>query len=229
MSYQLEQESFLMPSPAGAYYCISDAGNNAARQLLRQFLRQEKVVLATNESIESWFTEEPELGLKTLHYLQDLDWIQTMAESDRVSKDPLEDLLPDMLEPLSSEAKALLTDSQGFCLSSTGFAHESAEEISALAADLVTLQDRHKGLLSNNLKMPSANWGLLDAAGHSQLGFWPLHIGRELFSLVIAGAPCLHHQNFLQLAWILHNRYYTESNFGAEDIVQSQSRLSSSV
>jgi len=228
MSYQLEQEKFLMPSPAGAYYCISDAADNTARGLLRQFLRQEKVALVTNQQVESWFTDEPELGLKTLHYLQNLGWLQTMEEGDQVSKAPLEDLLPELLEPLSSEGKALLTDSQGFCLSSTGFAHETAEEISALAADLVTLQDRHKGLLSNNLKMPSVNWGLLDAAGHSQLGFWPLHIGSEMFSLVIAGAPCLQHQNFLQLTWILHNRYYTESKTGEVDIVQNRSRLSSS-
>jgi len=222
MNYQLEQESFLMPSPAGAYYCINDVSDNAARRLLRHFLRQEKVTLVTKESIESWFDEEPEVGLKTLHYLQNLGWIQSMSESEQVSKDPLEDLLPGMLEPLSTEARVLLTDSQGFCLSSTGFAHESAEEISALAADLVTLHGRHKGLLSNNLKMPAVNWGLLDAAGHSQLGFWPLHIGNELFSLVIAGAPCLHHQNFLQLVWVLHNRYYSEA------VVQDKSRLMSS-
>ena len=222
MSFQIDQENFLMPSPAGAYYCISNADDNVARQLLRHFLRQEKVDLITTQRIESWFSADPELGMKTLHYLQDLGWIQTIEEGDQVARDPLEDLLPDILAPLSCKDKALLTDSQGFCLSSAGFAHESAEEISALAADLVTLQGRHKGLLSNNLKMPSANWGLLDAAGHSQLGFWPLHIGKELFSLVIAGAPCLHHQNFLQLVWILHNRYY------AEEIVQNPSRLSSS-
>ncbi|MCP4432645.1 MAG: hypothetical protein GY806_16860 [Gammaproteobacteria bacterium] len=212
MSYTLDQESYLMPSPAGAYYCVMASVDNAARRLLRRFLSQESVALVTNELMQAWSAPEPELGLQTLHHLQGLGWLQTMPTAVEVDKGPLEDLLPRLLEQLSCEANALLTDSQGFCLTSVGFAHESAEEISALGADLVTLHSRHQGLLNNNLKMPASNWGLLDAAGHSQLGFWPLHIGQELFSLVIAGPPCLHRQVFMYLVWILHNRYATSSN-----------------
>ncbi len=207
MSYKLEEQRYLMPSPAGAYYCITARTDNAARKLLRLLMQQRTAPLITAEIIESWFSADQTLGLQTLHYLQDLNWLQTMSEADQVSQGPVEDLLPDMLVKLSSESKALLTDSQGFCLSSVGFAHESAEEVSALSADLITLHGRHEGLLNNNLKLPSANWGLLDAAGNSQLGFWPMYIGKELFSLAIVGAPCLHRQAFMHLAWLLHNRY----------------------
>ncbi len=216
MSYKLEQERYLMPSPAGAYYCITTKADNAARKLLRQFLQQQAAPLVTVELIETWFSPEQALGLQTLNYLQDLGWLQTMLVAEQVGQGSLETLLPDLLQPLSSETNALLTDSQGFCLSSVGFTHESAEEISALSADLVTLHGRHEGLLNNNLKLPSANWGLLDAAGHSQLGFWPLYIGKELFSLAIGGAPCLHHQAFMRLVWLLHSRY-ASSVVGATD------------
>ncbi len=211
MSYKLEQEQYLMPSPAGAYYCITAKTDNAARKLLRQFLQQRTAPLVTNELIENWFSSEQTSGLRTLNYLQDLGWLQAMLKAEQVEQGPLETLLPDLLSPLSSESNALLTDSHGFCLSSVGFAHESAEEISALSADLVTLHGRHEGLLNNNLKLPSTNWGLLDAAGHSQLGFWPMFIGKELFSLAIGGAPCLHNQAFMQLVWLLHSRYATSS------------------
>ncbi len=209
MNFELQQESHLMPSPAGSYYCITSTSTNSARKLLRLLLQQETPPLITLEKLESWFSPDGEEGLQTLHHLQNLGWLQTMLNTDQVDKGALEDLLPGILEELSSDGKSLLIDSQGFCLSSVGFAHETAEEISALGADLVTLHDRHQGLLNNNLKFSSANWGLLDAAGHSQLGFWPLYIGKEVFSLAIANAPCLHRQAFLRLVWILHTRYAT--------------------
>ncbi len=207
MNYNLQQKSYLMPSPAGAYYCITSTSSNDARRFLRRLLQEETPPLVTMELLKSWFDPDTDIGLQTLYHIQSLGWLQTMLETDRVDQGTLEDLLPSILDELSSDGKALLADSQGFCLSSTGFAHESAEEISALGADLVTLHDRHNGLLNNNLKFPSSNWGLLDAAGHSQLGFWPLYIGKESFSLSIAATPFLHRQAFLRLIWVLHTRY----------------------
>ncbi len=207
MSFQLQQESYLMPSPAGTYYCVAENSKNAARSLLRLLLLEDKVPLVTNELIESWFPDNVETGLQTLHHLQKLGWLQEMQGADQVNKKAFEDTLPAMLGNLSTDSKALLADSQGLCLASTGFVHESTEEISALGADLVILHSRHRGLLNSNLKYSSTNWGLLDAAGHSQLGFWPLYVGEELFSLAISSAPCLHHQAFFQLVWMLHNRY----------------------
>ncbi len=210
MNFNLREPARLMPSPGGAYYCVSDSGANEARKLLRLMLQQETAPLIDEALLEIWFPGDVQAGLQTLHHLQNLGWLQLVSDTQRVDQGTLEDLLPRLLEEVSSEGKALLADSQGFCLSSAGFAHESDEEISALGADLVTLHGRHAGLLNHNLKLVSANWGLLDAAGHSQLGFWPLHVGKELFSLAVSGTPCLHRQAFLRLTWILHVRYATD-------------------
>ncbi len=126
MSYKLEQEQYLMPSPAGAYYCITAKTDNAARKLLRQFLQQRTAPLVTNELIENWFSSEQTSGLRTLNYLQDLGWLQAMLKAEQVEQGPLETLLPDSLFPLSTESNSLLTYSHLFCLSSFVFAHESA-------------------------------------------------------------------------------------------------------
>jgi len=121
----------------------------------------------------------------------------------------MEESLPDILKLLSSENKALLADSQGFYLSSSGFTHEASEELSALSGDLGSLYSRHKGIIKGNLNIKSGAFALVDAAGYSQLGFWPLYIGDILFMLVVSGVPKFDQQAFVNLIWILHKRYYT--------------------
>lgn len=207
MSFQISADSYVMPTSAGAYYCITSTQTDSARTILQKLLQQPSVPLLNNELISSWFPQNEQHGLQTLSHMQKLNWLQSCDQQQKVTQGSLEDLLPGMLKNLSSENKVLLADSLGFYLSSSGFPHETAEEISALSADLISLHQRHKGLLQGNLKLPSENWGLLDAAGYSQLGFWPLHIGEEVFSLVVSGMPRFEHTSFLDLVWTLHTRY----------------------
>ncbi len=211
MSYELKKECYLSPTPAGAYYCMSGNEKEISRKILQSLLLLPSTQLINNETLEGMFSVPLDTSLQTLHHLEKLGWIEQRSTREIVPEGKLESILPDILTDLSGENKALLADSEGFYLSSAGYLHESAEEISALSADLVSLYERHKGLLKSNLKLASKNWGLLDAAGYSQLGFWPLQVGSEIFSLVISGQPRFQQQNYLRLAWILHTRYGNKS------------------
>ena len=115
--------------------------------------------------------------------------------------------MPTLLPALSREGKILLADSQGFYLHSHGFPHEAAEELSALSAEIATLHARRAGVLNRNLGLNGSAWALTNAAGHSQLGFWPLFVGSERFVLVISGAPAFNQPQLVELAFVLHKRF----------------------
>ena len=207
MNHEIKEGCYLKVTSAGAYYCMTSSEPDLARNVIANLLSEKKTLLLTDEKIDEWFGENREQGYSVLHHLQKLNWLTASEEELTCSSLKLEQILPTILGDLSSQNKVLLADSHGFYLSSVGFPHESAEEISALSADLISMHERHKGVLNGNLKMSSSNWGMIDSAGHNQLGFWPLHVGRETFSLVIGNRPILEHQSFVTLAWILHTRY----------------------
>ena len=116
-------------------------------------------------------------------------------------------MLPALLPALSSEGRALLVDAQGFVAGATGFTPEAAEALAALSADLGILHERHRRHFPTSIGLPTSAWALVDGAGNSEVGFWPLHIGDEHFVLTILGIPRLHQQAFTDLIWVLMLRY----------------------
>ena len=210
MNFEINKERYVSVTSAGAYYCMLNTEDDIARNFLRARLQEKETAKLTKENIELWFGNNDLRGLEMLNHLQKLNWLNSSDNAHHCSTEKLEDFLPKILGNMSSQNKVLLADTHGFYISSVGFPHESAEEISALSADIISLHERHKGVLNGNLKLSSSNWGMIDAAGHSQLGFWPLHVGKEIFSLVIGGRASLNHPSFLQLAWALNSRYAKE-------------------
>ncbi|MEJ2590775.1 MAG: hypothetical protein P8178_05120 [Candidatus Thiodiazotropha sp.] len=139
-----------------------------------------------------------------------MGWLSGVKETQAAPAGTLEDVLPGLLEQLSADGKALLADNQGFYLATSGFPHEAAESLSAVSADLSSLYERHRRLLANNLGQREQAWALTDAAGNSQLGFWPLFVGSQRFVLVIEGRPCFNQPAFRDLVWMLTLRYSTD-------------------
>jgi hypothetical protein len=154
-----------------------------------------------------WSGLQQKESIALVRRLQELGWLSGQETSQKAPDGPLEDLLPDILEQVSVEGKALLADDQGFYLGSSGLAHETAEALSALSANLGSLYERHQRLLVNNLGLQDQAWTISNAAGNSQLGFWPLYIGPLRFVLVIQGRPTLNQPAFRDLVWILAIRY----------------------
>ncbi len=205
---QLMTECYVVPTPAGAYYAISSHHPDPARQLLFSLMSKPKSRYLTLQKLQklSQIAEEQE-ALSLLHRSQKLGWLQGFDDRQYLPKERLEEVVPPLLAALSGSGKALLADEEGFYLATHGFAHEAAEEISALSADLASLHQRHSGLLQNNLSMASSAWAVVNAGGDSQLGFWPLYIGEQRFSLVISGLPVLNQPAFVELVWFLSERY----------------------
>lgn len=206
--YQLAENLYIAVTPAGAYYAVSGAGGDPSRQLLRTLLMQETSPSLSQEGLKALTLSDNDNGpLELLYHAQKLGWVEGIDVPKSVPTGALEDIVPDLLPVLSGSGKALLADSQGFYISSQGFAHETAEELSALSADIASLHDRHHGLLKNNLGLGTGAWAVIDAAGNSQVGFWPLFVGDQRFVLVVGGMPHFNQAALTTLIWTLSIRY----------------------
>lgn len=207
-SLKLRENIFLKPTPAGAYYAIAEAVDTPPRRLLRNLLGCNQSPEMTEEFLPV-LSESKSLdqSLALLHRLHSLHWVQGLESPLVLSDQSLEEVLPGLLSELAENGKALLADAEGFYLASAGFPHETAEELAALSADMMKLQDRHANLLLKNLHIGSEAWGVVDAAGNSRLGIWPLHVGKHRFALVMTGIPHFNHPHFVRLVWTLTTRY----------------------
>ncbi len=205
---QFPENQYLLPTPGGAFYSVADTAVNPPRRFLRHLLSHSRTPALNAESLARGCGEDDlDAFLAMLRRIQSMRWVQALDEPMQVLDEPLEDILPGLLSGLAENGKALLADQQGFYLGTSGFPHETAEELAALSADLMNLQQRHRGLLQGNLNLGSQAWGVVDAGGHTRLGIWPLHVGKHCFALVMTGTPHFNHPSFVHLVWTLMTRY----------------------
>ncbi|MBV1928216.1 MAG: hypothetical protein KUG81_01725 [Gammaproteobacteria bacterium] len=197
---------------AGAYQCITSDGTDPASKILKSILGHRVCPPVSAELIEEWDGLDMTAANEIIARMESIHWLESTDTAKTVDEGKLEDILPTILQPLSASSKVLLADGLGFYISAVGIPHETAEELSALSADLSILSDRHKALLQGNLNFNSSNWALVDAGGFGQISFWPLRIGKEMFYLVIIGMPELERAEFAQLVWVLHTRYASSTN-----------------
>jgi hypothetical protein len=206
--YQMNQGLYITPTPAGAYYSVSDNEPTPSRRLLHRLLSQKSSPLLTIEKLKQWQeVDDDDEVLDLLFHAQNLGWVGGVDKPIEAPEGVLEEVLPDLLSNLTDTNKALLADSQGFYICSKGFPHETAEELSALSADIASMHDRHRHLIQNNLGLSTSAWSLVDAAGCSQVGFWPMYVGDQRFVLVISGLPYLNQLSLTSLIWALCKRY----------------------
>lgn len=205
--YTLIDGHYLLPTPAGAYATVAYPRVDSVRRLLCSLLCQETTPLLTQEALERWTGQSGEEAQESLYHAQNHQWVEGFKEPRNTPSGALEDLLPGLLPLLSENGKALLADTQGVCLAEVGFPHEAATVLAALNADIASLDTRHGEFIRRELRLDSAAWSLVDAAGNSQLGFWPLFIGEQRFTLVLQGVPHFNQPLFTELVWTLSTRY----------------------
>lgn len=218
---------YLSASPAGAYYCISGTQQDPARQFLDNLLR-EKVSPALNEENLCRLTqhEEIENAIELLQHVQKLGWVEGLKAPLEAPAGRLEDILPKLLPLFAEDGKILLADAQGFYVASSGFSHETAEELAAISANIATLHQQYKDVLNKNLGERSSAWSLVDAAGNSQIGFWPIFIDGSQFMLVINGMPRLNQRVLTTLVWALNTRYGKTQSIMSTLLAMSQKNKS---
>lgn len=206
--YELLSGLHIAPSPAGAYYAASSPASEPARDTLARLLAQPAAPAFTADSLrELTGLESEEAALEHIYRLQEMGLVQGLQSSRQPPQGTLETSLPGLLAELAGRGKALLADEQGFYLASHGFHHETAEELAGLSADLGSLHARHIGLLEGNLGLATSAWALINAGGVSEVGFWPLFVGRHRFVLIISGTPNLKQAATLDMIWMLFRRY----------------------
>ena len=198
---------YLYPTPAGAYQAVSAPQADKTRHFLQRLLQQSETPVLTVETLCAFTELDADKALEMLLHCQKLGWIQGVDEKLSAPQGALENMLPDLLGRISESGNVLLADEQGFYLACSGFAHEVAEELSALSADLATVHNRRSGLLLNNMGITSHAWAVVDAFGCSQIGFWPLFIGDHHFVIAISGVPHFNQPEFVTLIWALSIRY----------------------
>lgn len=210
--YTLISGAYATVTAAGAYYAATGALDDPARNMLTALLKMPETPLLDGPVLQSLCRQESEAGaLELLFRMQEVGWITGKSESSTAPELNMERDVPQLLGLLSGEGRALLADAQGFHLACTGFPHEAIEEISVLAADIASIQQRHRLLVRNNLRSHATGWSAVDAAGNSQIGFWPLQISQQVFVLVIAGEPAFNQGIFTDLIWWLIRRYSESS------------------
>lgn len=206
--YQLNNGLHIAPTPAGAFYSVSSYHKNNYQRLLQSLLQFKESPLLTLQNLQQWEQpgDEDEI-LERIYFSQNQGWVDGLDKPLKSPQGMLENILPELLPTLSDTGKALIADSEGFSVCTQGFPEETAIKLSALSADIASLHERHQELLQNNLKLETSAWSLVDAAGNSQIGFWPMYIGEQRFVLVISGLPHLNQPTLTNLIWALSNRY----------------------
>jgi hypothetical protein len=210
MDFTLTENIYILPTPAGAYHAVASPTPDATRNTLRHLLRQPKIQAFSEENLNSImdgkFANRNEF-LEQIYRLQEMGLVQSHDNPREAVRGTVEKNIPELLAPIAGKGKALLADNQGFYLGRHGFAHETAEELAGLSADLSALYLRHARLLHGNMGMGSSAWGLINAGGLSELSCYPLFVGEERFVLVLSNAPNLNQTAFLDLIWMLVLRF----------------------
>lgn len=208
LDIKVKQNLFLFPTPAGTFYSISNRAEDPARRLIVSLFQQKTSPrIEVDRLSQICGIESKDEVLSLLHRMQEQGWVQGCAKRQNVHTGSLEQILPALLEPLSSEKKVLLADQHGFYISYCGFDATSVERLSALSADLSVLQEKHEDVLKNNLGLNYDAWAIIDAAGNSQVGFWALYIGEQRFVLALSGMPRFNQTALTELIWVLSYRY----------------------
>ena len=206
-SFTLNSGLFINITPRGAYYAVQDNSSDVTRNVLIELLNREDTPALTDETISEICDMDAEDGSNLIHRMQTLGLISGQKEIENAPEENFEDILPDLLASLSDSTKVLLAEHSGLYLGASGFPHEAAEELAAISANLSEVYQRHKGLLHGNLGFNQQAWGLVDAAGNSEVGFWPMYVGYNQFALVIHGMPQLNRPAYKHLVWSLMRRY----------------------
>jgi hypothetical protein len=142
-----------------------------------------------------------------LFQLQRLGWLSSDVEPLTVTREPLEDALPPLLAALSSKGQGVLSDDNGFCFASAGFARTDAERYAAFGAGLYPLWRLYREEPQLAASDEPIAWGLVTGASELRMTVCPLHVGEHVLHMTLAGGANMDSPAFIRLAALLLRRY----------------------
>lgn len=203
---QNDTPRYFQVTPSGAYYATLNTEPEALRALLLQLLSADTHIPYISSLLQKLTGMAEEEAEALLDKAVQHGFIDLPQDPEPIAAGTIEQLLPEFL-PQLADGRVLLADDQGFCLGQSGFDAEEAEAVAGMAADLVSMHERHQRLLASHLGFNGSSWALVDAVGQSELGFWTLHVGEQKFLLIMEGMPHLNRQPFVDLMSVLIRRY----------------------
>ncbi len=206
-TFTLNNSLYLSVTPQGAYAAVKDTTSDVTKEILVKLLQQDETPLFNKETISEICSIEGDDALDLIHKMQVHGLLSGQKEQELIPETNLEKMLPETLAALTDSKKVLLAESSGLYIGVSGFPHEAAEELAAIGANLSEVYHRHKGLLQGNLRFKQHAWGLIDAAGNNEVGFWPIYLGETQLTLIIHGMPEFNKPEFKRLIWALVKRY----------------------
>lgn len=199
---------FLQPSPAGAYYAVAHPELNPERYLLLNLMSSPASRRATAQDLVRWTgTQTDQEALAVVYRAQERGWVEGFRQPQGPPPGALEPIATRCLGDLSSTGHGLLSDAQGFCIASLGFDTEASDFLAAVSADIASMHQRHSRYLAGASGTSTGAWALVDMAGNSRVGFWPLFVGEHRFVLALGGLPVLNHPSLVEIVWALTIRY----------------------
>lgn len=203
---QNDTPRYFQVTPSGAYYATLNTEPEALRALLLQLLSADTHIPYISSLLQKLTGMGEEEAEALLDKAVQHGFVDLPQDPEPIATGTIEQLLPEFL-PQLADGRVLLADDQGFCLGQSGFDAEEAEAVAGMAADLVSMHERHQALLVRHLGFNGSSWALVDAVGQSELGFWTLHVGEQKFLLILEGMPHLNRQPFVDLMSVLIRRY----------------------
>lgn len=203
--YRLAEDVHIIPTPLGAFCAVSMPEPDAARSLIQGMLMHDTTQKVSLDTVRQYLGNNDPLPL--LYWMEKSKWIVGRAESDTLPARHIEADLPLLLRQISSDGMALLADHEGFFLVNAGFTRELAEELALFAAEISRVQEKYAGLIRNGLRKNTLAMAVTDSGGGSELGCWPLYIGKHHFMLVVSGMPRFDQPAYLHLVWALCRKY----------------------
>lgn len=199
---------YLQPTPAGAYYAVGSPEMTAERRLLLVLMSNPSSRRPTVEDLGRWTQQHtPQATLAVVYNAQERGWLEGFRTPQGPPAGSLEPIAAHALLSLSSTGHGLLADAQGFCIASQGFDASASDFLAAVSADIASMHERHSAYLADASGTGTGAWALVDMAGNSRVGFWPLFVGDHRFVLALGGLPALNHPALVDLVWSLTVRY----------------------
>jgi len=207
--YELVGNGFyLQPTPAGAYYAVAHPDMNPERYLLLNLMSSPASRRGTMQDLLAWTAQASEQeALAVAYRAQERGWLEGFRQPQGPPPGALEPIVNRCLAALSSTGFGLLSDAQGFCIGSQGFDADASEFLAAVSADIASMHQRHSRYLADASGTATGAWALVDMAGNSRVGFWPLFVGEQRFVLALGGLPILNHPALVEIVWALTIRY----------------------
>jgi hypothetical protein len=199
---------YLQPTPAGAYYAVGSPENTPERRLLLALMSGQSSHRPSLADMARWTQQHNDHDtLAVVYRAQERGWLEGFRQPQGPPPGPLEPIAGRALQVLSSTGHGLLADAQGFCIASTGFDSTASDFLAAVSADIASMHERHAAYLADASGTATGAWALVDMAGNSRVGFWPLFVGQHRFVLALGGLPALNHPVLVELVWSLTVRY----------------------